>query len=64
LECHFFFGDEHTHMYLGSLDVSNSVGIYSIGEKLKAWMSKTYVDSEIEYLNQQNEMSLFDFGTL
>jgi hypothetical protein len=51
-------------MYLGSLDVSNSIGIYSIGEKLKAWMSKTYVDSKIEYLNQQNEMSLFDFGTL
>jgi hypothetical protein len=51
-------------VYLGSLDVSTFVGIYSIGEKLKAWMSKTYVDSEIEYLNQQNEMSLFDFGTL
>jgi len=37
------------------------LGVYWIGEKLKAWMSKTY---EIEYLNQQNGMSLFDFGTI
>jgi hypothetical protein len=43
------------------LDVSNSLGIHWIGEKLKAWMSKTY---EIECLNQQNGISLFDFGTL
>jgi hypothetical protein len=58
LECHFFLGDQHTHMYLGSLDVSNSLDMSSIGEKLKAWMSKTYEFTK--YLNQQNEMNLFD----
>jgi hypothetical protein len=59
----FLFGwSTYTHVYLGSLDATNSLDMSSIGEKLKAWMSKTY--EIIEDFNQQNEMNLFDFGTL
>jgi hypothetical protein len=36
LECDFFLGDQHSHVYLGSLDVTNSLDKSSISEKLKA----------------------------